>query len=114
MTAATGSNRKHLAILLLRDAMSVLMESMPPGLSLPAVRPRILQIPGVIGIDDLHAWQITASLPMLTAHVIAAEGADPHRILHAVDAAPTEDFDLDHSTIQVEHPSRPTEADAHA
>lgn len=40
--------------------------------------------------------------------------AAPHRILHAVDAALTEDFDLDHSTIQVEHPSRPTEADAHA
>jgi cobalt-zinc-cadmium efflux system protein len=102
------------AILLLRDAMAVLMEATPPGLSLPAVRARILLVPGVVGLHDLHAWQITAGLPMLTAHVIAVEGSDPHRILHEVDAALAEDFDLDHSTIQVEHPSRPMEHDAHA
>ena len=102
------------ALLLLRDAMAVLMEATPPGLSLPAVRERILRVPGVVGVHDLHAWQITAGLPMLTAHVIAAEGIDPHHILHEVDSALADDFDLDHSTIQVEHPSRPTEHDAHA
>ena len=102
------------ALLLLRDAMYVLMESTPPGLSLQAVRERILLIPGVVAVHDLHAWQITAGLPMLTAHVIAAEGVDPHTVLHLVDTALEEDFDIDHSTIQVEHPSRPTEHDAHA
>ncbi len=102
------------ALLLLRDAMYVLMESTPPGLSLQAVRERILLIPGVVAVHDLHAWQITAGLPMLTAHVIAAEGVDPHAVLHRVDTALEEDFDIDHSTIQVEHPSRPTERDAHA
>ena len=102
------------ALLLLRDAMHVLMESTPYGLSLPAVRDRILAVPGVIGVHDLHAWQITAGLPMITAHVIAGEGEDHHRILHEVDTCLGEDFDLDHSTIQVEHVSRPLEFDAHA
>lgn len=102
------------ALLLLRDAMAVLMEATPPGLSLPVVRERILAVPGVVGVHDLHAWQITAGLPMLTAHVIAAEDADHHRILHEVDTCLAEDFDLEHSTIQIEHPSRPTEQDAHA
>ena len=102
------------AILLLRDAMAVLMEATPPGLSLPAVRARILAVPGVLGVHDLHAWQITAGLPMITAHVVAAEDADHHRILADVDDALESDFDLEHSTIQVEHPSRPTEPDAHA
>ena len=102
------------ALLLLRDAMFVLMESTPPGLSLQAVRERILLIPGVVAVHDLHAWQITAGLPMLTAHVIAAEGIDPHAVLHEVDMVLEEDFEIDHSTIQVEHPSRPTEHDAHA
>ena len=50
-------------MLLLRDAMHVLMESTPRGLSLPAVRERILAVPGVVGVHDLHAWQITAGLP---------------------------------------------------
>jgi cobalt-zinc-cadmium efflux system protein len=102
------------ALLLLRDAMAVLMEATPPGLSLPAVRERILAVPGVLGVHDLHAWQITAGLPMLTAHVIAEADADHHRILHEVDTALEDEFDVEHSTIQIEHPSRPTERDAHA
>jgi cobalt-zinc-cadmium efflux system protein len=101
------------AILLLRDAMAVLMESTPPGLSLQAVRERISTVPGVIGIHDLHAWQITAGLPMLSAHVTAADDYDPYTVLHAVDLCLADDFDVEHSTIQVEHTTRPTEADAH-
>jgi len=102
------------ALLLLRDAMQVLMESTPKDLSLPAVRDRILTVPGVIAVHDLHAWQITAGLPMITAHVIAADGADHHQVLHEVDSCLADDFDLAHSTIQVEHASRPMESDAHA
>jgi cobalt-zinc-cadmium efflux system protein len=102
------------ALLLLRDAMNVLMESTPRGLSLQAVRERILAVPGVVGVHDLHAWQITAGFPMITAHVIAADGADHHQILHEVDTCLADDFDLSHSTIQVEHVSRPLEWDAHA
>jgi cobalt-zinc-cadmium efflux system protein len=89
------------------------MESTPRGLSLPAVRERILAVPGVGAVHILHAWQITAGLPMITVHVVAAEGADHHGILHAVDVCLAEDFDLEHSTVQVEHASRPMEPDAH-
>ncbi len=101
------------ALILLKDAVSVLMESAPTGLSLPAVRERILGVPGVAAVHDLHAWQITAGLPMITVHVVAAEGADHHQVLHEVDLCLAEDFDLDHSTIQVEHAARPMEPDAH-
>jgi len=102
------------ALLLLRDAVNVLMESSPKGLSLPEVRDRLLRVPGVASVHDLHAWQITAGLPMITVHVVAVEGADHHQVLHEVDACLAEDFDLDHSTIQVEHTARPMEPDAHA
>lgn len=102
------------AILLLRDAMAVLMEATPPGVSLPAIRDRLLGVPGVLGVHDLHAWQITAGLPMLTAHVAAAPDADLQQVLNDVDRVLEADFDVAHSTIQVEHPSRPTEPDAHA
>jgi cobalt-zinc-cadmium efflux system protein len=102
------------ALLLLRDAMYVLMESTPKGLSLPAVRERILRVPGVVGVHDLHAWQITAGFPMITAHVIAADIADHHRILHEVDTCLGEEFNLEHCTIQVEYESRPVESHAHA
>jgi cobalt-zinc-cadmium efflux system protein len=102
------------ALILLRDAVNVLMESVPTGLSLPAVRTRILGVPGVVAVHDLHAWQITAGLPMITAHVVTADGVDHHALLREIDDCLAEDFDLDHSTIQVEHISRPVESDAHA
>src|SRR5665647_99288 len=70
------------ALLLLRDAMNVLMESTPRGLSLQAVRDRILAVPGVVGVHDLHAWQITSGLPMITAHVIATDGIEPVSYTH--------------------------------
>ena len=78
------------------------------------MRDRILEVPGVVGVHDLHAWQITAGLPMITAHVIAADGADHLQILHEVDTCLADDFYLGHSTIHVEHVSRPMESDAHA
>jgi cobalt-zinc-cadmium efflux system protein len=68
----------------------------------------------VVGVHDLPAWQITAGLPMMTAHVIAADGAGHHQVLHEVDACLAEDFDLGHGTIQVEHVARPMESDAQA
>jgi len=102
------------ALLLPRDAMHVLMESPPRGLSLPAVRAALRPAPGVVGVHDLHAWQITAGLPMITAHVIAADGADHHQVLHEVDSCLAEDFDLGHGTTRVEHVARPMESDAHA
>ncbi len=100
--------------MLLRDAVNVLMESTPRGRSLPAVRERILAVLGVEAVHDLHAWQITAGLPMITAHVVAAESADVHWVLHHVDRSLADDFDLEHSTIQVEHPARAMQSDAHA
>jgi Co/Zn/Cd efflux system component len=51
---------------------------------------------------------------MITAHVIAADGVEHHQVLHEVDTCLADDFDLEHSTIQMEHMSRPMELDAHA
>jgi cobalt-zinc-cadmium efflux system protein len=101
------------AIFLLRDAVSVLMESTPGHVSLLRVRERLLAIPGVGSVHDLHAWQITAGLPMATVHVVTQPGADYHAVLDAVDACLAADFDMAHSTVQVEPADHDLEADAH-
>ncbi len=101
------------ALLLLRDALGVLMESAPRGLSLPAVRARIQSVPGVAAVHDLHAWQITAGLPMVSAHIVLGDGADYHAVLDAVDRCLEDDFDMAHSTLQLEPPDHDLERDAH-
>ena len=102
------------AIFLLRDAVGVLMETTPSTIRLDAVRARLAAIPGVADVHDLHAWQITAGLPMLTAHVTTAPGADLHAVLDAADLALEQDFDVAHSTVQVEPAGHDLEPDAHA
>ncbi len=101
------------SIFLLRDGIEVLLESTPKGLSLPAVRARILRVPGVAAVHDLHAWQITAGLPMVSAHVVLKADADFHGVLDAVDNCLAEDFDMEHSTLQLEPADHDLEAAAH-
>ncbi|MGY2084314.1 cation diffusion facilitator family transporter [Blastococcus sp. SYSU DS0539] len=66
---------------LLRETVSVLLESTPPGLDLDAVRTHLLAQPRVLDVHDLHASQITTGLPVLTAHVASrtpASTTDTH------------------------------------
>lgn len=55
---------------LLRETVSVLMESAPPGLDTQAVKEHLEALPHVVAVHDLHASQISSDLPVLTAHVI--------------------------------------------
>jgi len=58
---------------LLVESLSVLMESVPPGLDVDEVRGHILELPHVVEVHDLHASRISSDLPVLTAHVVLEE-----------------------------------------
>jgi cation diffusion facilitator family transporter len=58
---------------LLREALDVLLEAAPRGVDLDEVRAHILEVDGVLGVHDLHAWTITSGLPVLSAHVVVAD-----------------------------------------
>src|SRR3954469_24820322 len=91
---------------LLRDALDVLLEAAPRGVDLDAVRTHILEVDGVLGVHDLHAWTITSGLPVLSAHVVvtdaALEAGHGGRVLDALCACLGDHFDLDHCTFQLE------------
>ena len=61
------------AVLILRDAGSVLLESTPRGLDLVDVRRHLMETPHVRDVHDLHASQIATGLPVLTAHIVVDE-----------------------------------------
>jgi cobalt-zinc-cadmium efflux system protein len=91
---------------LLRSAIDVLLEATPPGVDLEHVRGHILDAPGVVDCHDLHAWTITSGMPVVSAHVVLAPGADPAAALEALSECLAEDFDIDHSTFQLETADR--------
>jgi cobalt-zinc-cadmium efflux system protein len=89
---------------LLREALDVLLEATPKGINLNAVREHILEAPGVSGVHDLHAWTITSGMNVVSAHVVLEEEAKPGDILDHLGMCLSDDFDIKHSTFQLETP----------
>ena len=91
---------------LLREALDVLLEAAPRGVDLEQVRAHMLQVDGVTGVHDLHAWTITSGLPVLSAHVVVTDEAlaagHGGRVLDALGACLGAHFDVEHCTFQIE------------
>jgi len=87
---------------LLRDATNVLMEATPKGVDMAHVRQHILDAPGVVDCHDLHAWTITSGVNVVSAHVVLEKGADAARALAELSDCLADDFDIEHSTFQLE------------
>jgi cobalt-zinc-cadmium efflux system protein len=93
---------------LLRDSLDVLLEATPKGVDLVHVRGHILEAPGVIDVHDLHAWTITSGMNVVSAHVVLGNEAQPGDVLDHLGTCLSEDFDVDHSTFQLETPEHVT------
>ncbi|MES2209349.1 MAG: cation diffusion facilitator family transporter [Chloroflexota bacterium] len=91
---------------LLREATDVLLEATPKGVDMDHIRAHILDAPGVVDCHDLHAWTITSGMNVLSVHVILAEGADAAATLDALCGCLSDDFDIEHSTFQLETTDR--------
>ncbi len=91
---------------LLRDAVDVLLEATPKGIDLDDVRSHILSAPGVADVHDLHAWTITSGMNVVSAHVVLDAGADPPEVLDELCRCLSGDFDIEHSTFQLESQDR--------
>ncbi len=91
---------------LLREATDVLMQATPRGMDLEEVRRHLLRAEGVTDIHDLHAWTITSGMPVVSVHVVLAPDASPGSVLDELSECLAGDFDVEHSTIQLEDVGR--------
>ncbi len=89
---------------LLRDVADVLLEATPKGVRIEEVRRHILESPGVAAVHDLHIWTITSGMNVVSAHVVLEDDADPGRLIDHLSDCLAGDFDIDHSTFQLETP----------
>ena len=93
-------------LMLLRSALSVLMENAPTGIDLDELRQHMAEVPGVVAVHDLHVWTITSGMPSLSAHVtvepdpfVDGSGA---RVLEALKECLHDCFEIGHTTFQLE------------
>ena len=95
-------------VALLRDSMDVLLEATPKGVDLAVVEEHILEAPGVKEVHDLHAWTITSGMNVVSAHVVLTETGQPGDVLDYLASCLSDDFDINHSTFQLETPEHVT------
>lgn len=99
---------------LMNQAVHILLEGAPKGVDLSNVRQHVLETQGVVDVHDLHAWTITSGMNVISAHVVIEDGADQARVLDQLCRCLSDDFDIEHSTFQIESADRrATESMAH-
>ena len=62
--------------ILLRDTTHILLQGVPRGIDLDAVRAAMRAQPGVTDVHDLHIWSVAGDDACLTAHVVVSDGGD--------------------------------------
>jgi cobalt-zinc-cadmium efflux system protein len=90
---------------LLRKTGRVLLEAAPEGLRPEEIETAIRGHQGVVGLHDLHVWEISTGFPSLSAHVLVERDEDCHRVRRELEAALHDRYGLEHTTLQVEHTS---------
>jgi cobalt-zinc-cadmium efflux system protein len=87
----------------IRQTISILMESTPDEVDHIAVEAALKKLPGVQEVHDLHIWSASHHKIVLSVHLVADRENDvlgeAHRMLEA-------QFGIRHMTIQVEDPKR--------
>ncbi len=88
---------------LLRRSGGILLEGAPEGVRPDEIGAALQDAPGVVGVHDLHVWEITSGFPALSAHVLVRPGDDCHAIRRDLERLLGERFAITHTTLQVEH-----------
>ena len=88
----------------LRDATSVLLESVPRDVDSGDLAQHIARIGGVTGVHDLHVWSIGSGSHALSAHVLLDDRrlSEATDVLREIDRCAQVHFGIAHVTIQFE------------
>ena len=88
---------------LLRDSGRIFLEAAPRGLDPDEIGRSMAAYPGVTEVHDLHVWEVTSGFPALSAHVLVGDEDNCHSARRGLEHLLRERFDLEHTTLQVDH-----------
>lgn len=87
------------------QSLHMMFDGVPLNIDLKKVRDCLMELPGVVGVHDLHVWAMSTSQVALTAHVVVANtGIDTSGLLANAQEELDEHFEIEHVTLQIESP----------
>jgi cobalt-zinc-cadmium efflux system protein len=88
--------------ILMRQALHILMEGVPPHLDIREIEAAMTTVSGVRAVHDLHVWTLTSGKEAMSSHVVVEDLAAGHRILGTLHKLLHERFGIEHTTVQLE------------
>lgn len=87
----------------LRDAVHILMEGAPRGLTVDQVADYLRTVEGVVDLHHVNLWSICSHITAFSAHLEITAESDTHRaeLLHHIEHELKERFHINHTTIQL-------------
>jgi cobalt-zinc-cadmium efflux system protein len=91
---------------ILRESVSILLESSPRDLDMGKMVEGMLGVRGVRGVHDVHVWSLSQQLRAASAHVVTDDIpiSAASRILNEINQLLSEQHGIAHATLQLECP----------
>lgn len=86
---------------LLRESLDVLLEAVPPSVSMQEVERRMRAVPGVADVHDLHVWTVRSGLVAMSGHAVVPDLGHHPDVLGGIRSGMA-DLGIGHVTIQLE------------
>ena len=89
---------------ILKETVSILLESTPQDIDLNDMVQDMRAIDGVRGVHDLHVWSITRSVRFLSAHIVTEDVAISRgaALQREIKALVSRKYGVGHATLQLE------------
>ncbi|HET6836893.1 MAG TPA: cation diffusion facilitator family transporter, partial [Gemmatimonadales bacterium] len=86
---------------LLKESTEILLEAVPGHVSMLEVQQRMLGVPGVTAVHDLHVWTVTSGMVAMSGHAIVPELASHPQVLEGIRVEMAR-LGIAHVTLQLE------------
>ena len=90
------------ALNIIKEAVHVLMESVPKELDIGDIEQTLLRFDHVQNLHDLHVWALTSGVNALSCHLLVDDLDEGQRLLTPIHRELKEKYNIDHVTIQLE------------
>jgi cobalt-zinc-cadmium efflux system protein len=92
---------------LVRDAVDVLLETVPRDVDLAGVTGTIGGMAAVVAVHDLHIWTITSGLLAMSAHIVVrqTDAAERDALINELKRVLADRYKISHTTLQIESES---------
>jgi cobalt-zinc-cadmium efflux system protein len=87
---------------LLRGSLNILLEGVPEGIAVTDIEQALRAMAGVKDVHDLHVWAISSGKISLTVHLVSEHPGAYPELLQAVRGMLARQFEIHHSTVQLE------------